>query len=286
MKNRRSNSGAAGTPASPRVLREESAQPLSRVGIIALVGFAVGIVWPRLAGVSLVPEAPREQSSTAVEEKGKDEPKQEPQQSSETKEIKPTDRLEIGPPIITSCIDEDGDKHTSCDELDSDSLVHSVLRSLASCPAANGAFGTLSLGMDLDFEEKKVTKVTSGQSTDLPGSVTKAILRCAEEGLASVKVQGVPAEYSGYRVYYVLQFKTPEQVISSEDEITPATGKATVRWRTALIRSAPDRESKVVERILSGARVVVTGRKGEWYRVKFDARGREGWVHGAALGLE
>jgi len=31
--------------------------------------------------------------------------------------------------------------------------------------------------------------------------------------------------------------------------------------------------------------VVVTGRQGDWYRVKYDAQGREGWVHGAGLGL-
>jgi hypothetical protein len=33
---------------------------LGRVGLIALAGFAIGIVWPHLAGVRLVPTLPSE----------------------------------------------------------------------------------------------------------------------------------------------------------------------------------------------------------------------------------
>ncbi len=269
--------------ARPRVFSEDAGQPLSRVGIIAILGFAVGVAWPRLAGVSLVPEAPVEDVAPPADDapgtddaSGVEEP---------TKEIKPTDQLDIGKPQITSCRDATGSKHSSCGELDTDSLVHPVLRSLSSCPAASGAFGTLSLGMDFDFEKKEIRDIQSGKSTDLPQSVTKEILRCAKEGLASVEADGIPAEFAQYTVYYLLEFKTPEQVIQDEGEVTPASGKATVRWRTALIREEGNREAKVMERLLSGAEVIVTGRKGDWYRVKFDARGREGWVHGAALGL-
>lgn len=270
-------------PRSPRLLRVTGGQPLSRVGVIAVVGFFVGVAWPRLAGVSLVPEAPLEDTSKPAPAEDGVEPTP---VEAETKEIKPVDQLEIGKAQITSCRDQEGKAQSSCDEVDTDSLLHPVLRSLSSCPAAKGAFGTLSIGMDLDFATKKVGDITSGQSTDLPATITKEVLRCAREGFASVTVAGVPAEHSSYTVYYLLEFKTPEQVIGAEDEITPAAGTATVRWRTALIRKEADREGEVIERLLSGARVVVTGRKGEWYRVKFDARGREGWVHGAAIGLK
>jgi len=67
--------------------------------------------------------------------------------------------------------------------------------------------------------------------------------------------------------------------------VTPASGVATVSWDTALVRTAPDRESKVVARVLSGTRVGVTGRSGDWYRVKYDAKGREGWVFRTSIGM-
>ena len=37
---------------------------LGRVGLIAVFGFALGLIWPRLAGISLVPEAPLEHPSS------------------------------------------------------------------------------------------------------------------------------------------------------------------------------------------------------------------------------
>ena len=34
-----------------------------------------------------------------------------------------------------------------------------------------------------------------------------------------------------------------------------------------------------------GTEVFVTGRQGDWYRVKYDAKGNEAWVHKNALAL-
>jgi uncharacterized protein YgiM (DUF1202 family) len=67
--------------------------------------------------------------------------------------------------------------------------------------------------------------------------------------------------------------------------ITPASGRATVNWEVALVRATPTRDGDVLARVLSGTRVVVTGRSGDWYRVKFDAKGSEGWVFRASIGL-
>ena len=47
----------------------------------------------------------------------------------------------------------------------------------------------------------------------------------------------------------------------------------------------PDTIGAVVARILRGTRVVVTGRKDDWYRVKYDAKGSEGWVFKTAIGM-
>jgi len=257
-------------------------QPLYRVGIIALVGFGVGVVWPRLAGVSLVPEPPVEHSAPVEAS--------EPAPAAGQAEAAPRailakERMAIGPAKITSCRDQAGQPVADCGTLEVDALLHPTLLSLTECPAASGAFGTLSLGLDLDLAKGKIEKVQSGRSTDLPAAVTKEILRCAEKGLSLLSPARIKGQQASYTIYYVLEFKTPEEVIQTGSEVTPASGKGTVRWQTALIRKEPARDGEVLSRLLSGSEVIVTGRQGDWYRVKYDAQGREGWVHGAALGL-
>lgn len=266
------------------VVRAHDERSLGRVGIIALVGFTIGIVWPRLAGVSLVPEAPVEDEEPLSEEESE---AQEPTPSEpEMIELTPEDRLGIGPAQITSCVDASGKKTSSCDKPDMDEVVHPHLISLLGCPAATGVFGTLSLGFKVNLDERKITDPESGRSTDLPESTTKELLLCAKKELAAVQVPALPHEYPEYQVYYALDFKTPEAAAEAKTSVTAASGTATVQWRSAQVRKEPERTADVQARLLAGARVVVTGRQGEWFRIKYDAKGREGWIHGAALGLK
>jgi uncharacterized protein YgiM (DUF1202 family) len=58
-----------------------------------------------------------------------------------------------------------------------------------------------------------------------------------------------------------------------------------VSWDVALVRGGPSREDEVVARVLRGTRVSVTGRQGDWYRVKYDGKGNEGWVFRTAVGM-
>lgn len=266
------------------VVRASDERSLGRVGIIALVGFVVGIVWPRLAGVSLVPEAPVEDESLGTEEgpATQEAPAEEP----EVIELTPEDRLGIGPAKITSCVSSDGKKSSSCDNPDVDEVVHPHLISLLGCPAATGVFGTLSLGFTINFDEKKISDPTSGRSTDLPESTTKELLLCAKKELAAAQIPAIAHQFAEYQVYYALDFKTPEAAAEEKTSVTAASGQATVHWRSAQVRKDPERGADVQARLLAGARVVVTGRQGEWFRVKYDAKGREGWIHGAALGLK
>lgn len=252
---------------------------------IAAVGFAIGIVWPRLAGVSLAPEAPIE---------GRDEIADEDAQTGEPKtaavepeliELLPEDRLNISPAKVTSCV-KGKNKSTQCDPIKVDDLVHPHLMALLGCSSAQGVFGTLSLGFKLDFDQAKILNIESGRSTNLPKQTTQELVRCATEEFSSVSLNALAHQYDSYQVFYLLEFKTPEAAAQDKSTVTPASGKATVTWRTALIRQEAERDAKVVARLLTGAVVVVTGRLGEWYRVKYDEKGREGWVHGAAIGLK
>ncbi len=275
---------SGGARSGPKI-KEKPDQSKVHVLAIAVVGFAIGLVWPRLAGVSLVPEAPVDDDVPASEESEPGADAAAVQEEPEVIELLPEDRLNISPAKVTSCVKGE-DKSTRCDGIKVDELVHPHLIALLGCPSAQGVFGTLSLGFKLDFETGKVMDVESGRSTDVPEETTKELLRCADQELSAVSVGGLAHQYDSYQVYYLLQFKTPEAAAQDKTSVTPASGKATVQWRTALIRDEADRDSKVVARILTGAVVIVTGRMGEWYRVKYDDKGREGWVHGAAIGLK
>ena len=60
---------------------------------------------------------------------------------------------------------------------------------------------------------------------------------------------------------------------------------ATVVWNSAIIRDAPSEKGARVAQILSGTRVAVVGRHNNWYKIKYDSKGNEGWVYKGALGL-
>lgn len=278
------NRPKAGAPSARPRVRDIGPASLRTVGLIAAGGFVLGVVWPRLAGVSLVPEVPLEEARTALDEEPTAEPAA-PSNEGEAKQLTLQDTLEVGEPEVTSCRDAKGKEQKTCDAIEIDGVAHAPLRSLGECPGAQGAFGTLSLGFEVEFDKKRVSGLKAGRSTDLPGAVAEELLRCAKRALAEVQLSALAHEHQRYTVFYRLKFKTPEAAVAEQSTIVAASGQADVRWQTALVRESPERDSKVKERVLSGTRLLVTGRKGEWYRVKYDSKGREGWVHGAALGL-
>jgi hypothetical protein len=266
--------------------RAEGVQ-LGRVGLIAVIGFAIGVVWPRLAGVSLVPSAPvegarqevlAEQEATEAQSDGEGAAAEEPEPPT------PGERLVIEEYKITSCRDADGKAIKDCGELDAEALLGPALRSLATCPAAENAIGKLSVGVDVDFKARRANDVKSGRSTDLPSAVVKGLLDCVRRSVDDLSWKGVEARHPSYTVYALVEFERPELVKSSS--IVPASGSATVRWNVALIRREPNSTAKIRARLTSGTRVIVTARQEEWYRVKYDTKGGEGWVHGAAIGMD
>lgn len=259
---------------------------LGRVGVIAVVGFAIGIVWPRLAGVSLVPSAPVEGArqdalaaqETAPEAEDRSAPAPEPPPPS------PGERLVVDDFQVTSCRDAQGKTVKDCGDFDARALLGPALRGLGTCPAAENAVGKLSVGMDIDLKARRITEPKSGRSTDLPAAVTRGLLACVARQLEGVQWKGIEGAQPAYTVYALVEFKRPEQVLAQA--IVPASGSATVRWNVALVRAEPETKAKVRARLTSGTRVIVSARQAEWYRVSYDTKGGEGWVHGAAIGMD
>ena len=131
-----------------------------------------------------------------------------------------------------------------------------------------------------------------GSSTTLPEGTAEALLRCARKEFATVSLDAVQHEHTEYKVFYLVEFLPPGEAPREEsadanpsDELTAASGVATVSWNVAIIRDGPNQDAKRIARILSGTRVTVLGRQGEWYKVKYDAKGSEGWVYKSAIGL-
>jgi hypothetical protein len=276
---------------------------LGRVGMIAATGFVLGIVWPWLAGVTLVPKPPQEELASVAEkapsEKAK--PKKGPaaskpkpvKQTASAKPVKELKRVTVGKPTFTSCRDDQGRTVSACDPIPIDDLVVPRIEAIQGCPAAKDAQGTLSLGMKVDFESNKVTRYLRGKSTSLPDTVAKSLIECAKKELAATSFAKVPHNHRDYTVFYLVEIVPPHEAVSddearnakADDDVTPASGMATVAWVAARVRAAPSKESDEVARLASGARVKVVGKQGDWYKVRWDAKGSEGWVFKSAIGM-
>jgi hypothetical protein len=268
--------------------REESLR-LGRVGIIAGIGFVLGVLWPSLAGVDLVPSPPQERASRSADDPEDSATDAKPSGAAVAAPDPPklADRLKVGAAQWTSCRSADDKPGKDCQLAALESLLEPHLLALATCEAAKDAEGMLSLGFDLEFSTKQIGNFRSGKSTSFTRDKTEGLIECAKNQVGSVALDGVEHAHDRYTVFYVLEFIEPQTGggdAGVEGEVVPASGRATVGWHVALIRATPP-EGDVVARLLSGTQVIVTGRQGDWYRVKYDAKGREGWVFKSAIGL-
>lgn len=272
---------------------------LGRVGIIAVVAFGIGIAWPHLAGVRLVPRLPDERTASSAELTGAPEETPGAQAAASTSPSKPAapDKPiapKIQPPVvgelqIAGCRGKGHRKIAveECDAVEFDRVARVRLQGLEHCDGWGALTGVLSLGFELDFESERITKITSGKSTTLDETGSSLLLDCYRKSFENLSLVGIPHRHEQYSVYYRVELKGAALEASGSEPapITPASGRATVNWEVALVRATPTRDGDVLARVLSGTRVIVTGRSGDWYRVKFDAKGSEGWVFRASIGL-
>jgi len=275
-----------------------------RVGLIVTAGFAIGIIWPRVAGFKLVPSVPSQpaESSSADltgapgEAKGTvpavPSPATEPELPAAA--VPSLDRLQISEPQFLTC-KENGKKHKDeCDHIEFDRLARPHIQALAACTGADKLLGVLSLGFDLDFSSQSVKNVKSGKSTTFTESETDALIECEKKEFSNVSLVGIAHKHDAYSIFYKVEFpkaeaQKGESAPAGGDlapaDVTEASGHATVAWDVALVRSSASRDGAVVARVLQGTRVSVTGRRGDWYRIKYDVKGSLGWVYRTAIGM-
>jgi hypothetical protein len=282
-----------------------------RVGAIAAVGFVIGVAWPALARVQLAPVPPADVSA----ESSAGEMVAAPQLGGVTpgstasatpvREAPPAS-APIGPKVrlaeVLTCVDADGKKHQKCDAPRFDSVLTEPLKSLLACDGAAGQTGVLSLGFDVDFGHGALGHFTVGRSTTLDPALARSLAECAKGRLSSLELASVEHNFGSYRVFYLVEFtrlaaesgKAPSApdvsaeaasaAGSAEGDVQGQSGRATVAWDVAIVRKAP-KDGAILARVLGGTRVIVTGRQGDWFRIKYNASGDEGFVFKSAIGL-
>lgn len=274
----------------------EADQPrLVQVGVIAAVCFAIGALWPTLSGVSLVPSVPTKEEKAP---KAKPKPARPAAPDDPDKEVpvaamvpgapkKSTEpSVEIDKTLVVNCRDAQDRRLSQCDTPGFDDVARDRIKALAACDAARDADGVLSIGFELDFEREKITSISSGKSSTVSDQTASALVECAKREFMSATLRGVEHTHARYLVFYMARIRPPGAVVeeSPEAQRVEASGTATVIWNSARIRTQPD-DGKVKERLLYGTKVVVTARQGDWYKIRYDSKGSEGWVHKNALAL-
>ena len=295
-------------PRNPEVIvpKPSDEQPrYARVGAIAAVGFVVGVAWPSLARVELVPQPPVDAAisapaaSASVAVLGSASAVESAPAPAVPKAIGPKVRLAS----IVSCVDADGKKRQRCDSPALDGALVEPLKGLLACDGALGQSGVLSLGFDIDLGSGNLSRFTVGRSTTLDAELARSLAECAKSKITQVDVSAIEHGYASYRAFYLIEFSrspgeaaerpaTAEAAPSAalpiapgaDGEIQGQSGRATVTWDVAIVRKAP-KDGAIAARVLGGTRVVVTGRQGDWYRIKYNAKGDEGFVFKSAIGL-
>lgn len=268
--------------------QEEEHTRFGHIAVIAVVCFVVGVSWPFLAGVKLVPNAPSDESAVPLADAPSPSSKApttaalpEPARSKEP-------NVTIEKTTVISCHDERDRKQNRCDTPDLQEALLARFKALAHCKA--GVDGKLSLGLKLDFAKNKVVDAVQGKSTTLESGVVNELLACAKTELSTVSLAGIDHLHQRYLIFYVLGFVPAGALIAepatAQLAVVPANGSATVVFESAMVRDRADSSGKIVTRLLYGTRVFVTGRVGEWYEIKYDSKGHKGFVHQNSLGMQ
>lgn len=267
----------------------------SKVGLVAAIGFLVGVAWPRVFGVEVGPSRPgggaeRPAATAAAPTSSADAPEAaappEPSASGATGAA-PSNKqtVVVGDGSIKACRNKKGDKQEDCGKLSVDKLVKPRLAELASCPSALGLDGKLKVGVAFNFEKNEVVIVEDDRSS-LPSSTVRGVLGCAGDEMKGVELEKITHVHARYTVVYELTFLPPGRTLEPEtpeegDGKDAGLGRATITWEKALVRETPE-DGKVTTRLPQGTRVKLIDQKDDWYRI--ESGKTKGWVYRQAIG--
>jgi len=269
-----------------------------RVGVIALVGFALGVAWPKLAGVRLGPSAPAEAlSAVAAATRAAEAASASasaslvvPAPPASVAPAAPTLTITVSHGAILSCKTEDGEalKGKDCGGLAGlDPLVQTRLKRLAQAPVASDNPGKLNVVLGLDFANNRIS-VESGKSSTVKDVDSLKAFVAGE--VKSMSLKPVDHNNARYSVLYIVNISTgaaPEAAASASATPSQAAlpeGQASVAWENAIVRDAPH-TGAIVAHLPRGTKVQLGTSEGGWYRIKFGPTfASEGFVYRGAIG--
>lgn len=280
---------------------------LSRVGIVAIVGFAIGIAWPKLVGVKLGPDAPgsRDPEPAAIAAPAAPEPSASAaapvaSDAPEAEAAGPTNkqRAVLASLTLARCRDAKGKKRegsgdAGCAPIAAERWIEPRIRSLATCPSSIGLEGDLEIELDLDFE-KKAIRVDQGAKSAFPTSTVRGVLKCAGDEMETLELDKIAHTQPRVTLLAKVTFVPPGKAIekpaaagegnaAGEPAGEAGLGSATVSWEKALLRDAP-KDGKVVARVPQGSRVKILEQRDDWYLVSPPKGDTKGWVYRQAIG--
>jgi hypothetical protein len=223
-----------------------------KVGLIAAVGFIVGVAWPRVVGVRLGPSAPGESAAVASGAPAARAPEAptsvaanaapgavatasalDPTAAPAARAATPAAKAS-GPPKITiakgsvlSCKTREGETKSGKDcgpVTGLDLVVRPGVRNIATCAGADGQTGKLALVVNADF-------VSGSFSYDVGRTSTvqdqDAIRSCLKRSFEKTTIAtGVPHEHPRYRVSYTATLGGGSKEDSSGDTSAPGAVNA------------------------------------------------------------
>jgi hypothetical protein len=289
-----------------------------RVGVVALIGFAIGVAWPKVAGVKIGPSAPAEAVSAALASASRAAESASAMASASAPvaiaapavSAAPAANVSVtvGKAAILSCKTEEGEslKGKDCGWLTGlDPLIQTRLKRLAQLPATAENPGKLNVILGLDFKNNRIS-VESGKSSTVKDVDSLKAFIAGE--VKSMSLKPVDHQNERYSVLYVVNISNgsseaaPSAAGSSSGATTNATatattttttqapqaalpdGTAAVAWETAIVRDAPH-TGAIVAHLPRGTKVQLGSSEGGWYKIKFGPSfSSDGWVYRGAIG--
>ena len=271
------------------------------MGVVAAIGFVIGVAWPRLAGLTIGPAPPQDnRPSAAALASAKAAPMTSaagtpyappPAASSLPAGAVNEQTVVVSPGEITKCRDAKGKVADKCDELAVDPLLIPRLKELGRCPSAIGLSGKVTIGFEVDFKKRKIAVQHAKGKANLPKTTIDGVTRCTEKSISGVSLDDLSHEQNKYLVGYTLAFFPPGKVPdtddpSKDDKKVDAKDEAKVTeivWRSVQVHDAPKKSAPTVAKLTKGTKVTVLEQKDDLCRIDF-GDGKTGWIVKEAVG--
>lgn len=299
-------------------VEENDRRVWSRVLVLALVGFGVGMAWPKLTGVRFGPTAPGGEPTAASRAPEKAEPAAAvtvaaPAASEAPAAPLPTvaSTVKIAESFVLGCTTKDGEtkKGPDCGPYhELDKLAEPKLRRLILCPAARTATGHISLVASLDFAQRRLD-ASLGKSTSLQNADANAVLACLRTELEGLDIATMPHEHARYTLVYKVELEagaapsgnavapTSASVVAPAvvapaasapaAAVAPAAAGGTtaeVTWDVGIVRGAP-RTGDIVARLPRGSKLKLVSSENGWWSIRYgEGFASEGWIYRSAIG--